>query len=427
MTDDPKTTPGLEAPAGQDAVPMPRPTVAPLVLSLGLVLLAAGTALGLAFLAMGVLLFVAGLGIWITALLPGRGHFHEPLVEPARRRKPVTTERPLVEQLSSGMPGFRMRLPITVHPTSAGITGGLIGGLVMPLPALLYGLFSGHGIWYPVNLLTGMVLPATGAMSEAELEQFSLPLLLTSGVIHVVMSVVVGLVYGVLLPTLPAMQGSVAYGGLLMPLLWTGITFSLIGVFNPVLRDGVSWPWFIISQFIFGMVAASVFGRARADGPIKAGLLGGAVGGLLMPVPAVAWGVLTGHGPWYPVNLLAAMIWPGMDRLSPEELGEFRVAWLAVGLVIHAVLCLGFGAVYGVVLPRLPAVPGAFAWGGMVLPLLWTGISYGLMGIVNPILQDRVDWPWFIISQFVFGAVTAVVVDRSEKVPVPPAGDKVTR
>jgi hypothetical protein len=400
------------------------------VLSLGLVLLAAGTALGLAFLVVGVLFFVAGLGMWIAALLPGQGHFHEPLAELERRPKPATTERRLVEQLRSGMPGYRMRLPLTVHPTSAGIKGGLVGGVAMLLPAFLYGLLSKHGMWYPVNLLCGMVLPeayfktasGTGPITEAELEQFSLSLLLTGIVIHLVMSVVVGLVYGVLLPTLPAMPGSVAWGGLLMPLLWTAISFSLIGVVNPVLHEGVSWPWFIISQFVFGMVAAGVFVRARADGPVKAGLLGGAVGGLVMPLPAFAWGVLTGNGPWYPVNLLAAMILPGIDRLSQGEQREFNVAWLAVGFVIHAALSLGFGVVYGVLLPRLPDVPGAFAWGGMVLPLLWTGISYGLMGVVNPILQERVDWPWFIISQFVFGAVAAIVVDRSEKVPVPPAG-----
>ena len=67
-------------------------------------------------------------------------------------------------------------------------------------------------------------------------------------------------------------------------------------------------------------------------------------------------------------------------------------------------------------LPRLPAIPGAIAWGGMLFPLLWTGVSYGLMGVVNPILQEHVDWPWFIISQFVFGAAAAIVVDRSVKI-----------
>ena len=245
MASQPETAPQSDAPAGQNSVEMPRPTVAPLVLSLGLVLLAAGAALGLAFLVVGALVLVTGLGIWVAALLPGRGHFHEPRVEPARRPGPVTTERKSVEQLRPGMPGYRVRLPETVHPISAGIKGGVIGGLVMPLPALLYGLLSGHGIWYPVNLLAGMVLPGVGNMTDAQLEQFSLSLLLTGMVIHATMSVVFGLIYGVLLPTLPDIAtpaaglpspaASLAWGGLLFPSLWTGVSYSLMGVVNPVL------------------------------------------------------------------------------------------------------------------------------------------------------------------------------------------------
>ena len=71
---------------------------------------------------------------------------------------------------------------------------------------------------------------------------------------------------------------------------------------------------------------------------------------------------------------------------------------------------------------RLTPIPSPVAWGGLVLPMLWTGVTYGLMGVVNPVLQDRVDWPWFILSQFVFGVAAALVVLRSEKIPIPPAG-----
>jgi hypothetical protein len=101
-------------------------------------------------------------------------------------------------------------------------------------------------------------------------------------------------------------------------------------------------------------------------------------------------------------------------------------------MVIHATVAVVFGLLYGVLLPTLPGIPGSvaklppvagsLAWGGLVFPIFWSSVSYSLMGVVNPVLQERVDWPWFIISQFVFGAVAAVVVDRSEKVPVPPAG-----
>jgi hypothetical protein len=403
------------------AVTMPRATAAPLVLSVGMVLLAAGAVLGLAFLIAGAVVLLAGLGIWIGELLPGRGHVRE-AVEPAGRPRPVLIRLEKVEQIRPGMPGYRAQLPEEVHPISAGVKGGVIGGLVMPLPALLYGLLTGHGIWYPVNLLAGMVLPGVGSMTLSQLEQFSPVLLVTGVVIHAVMAVIIGLIYGVVLPTLPAIPGPVAWGGLLMPLLWTGISFSVMELANPVLRQWVSWPWFIISQFIFGVVAAAVFVLAKQLRPVSAGLLGGAIGGLLMPLPAILWSGATGRGVWYPVNLLAGMVLPGIRDLSTAQLSDFHVSWLAAGMVIHAIMSLGFGALYGMLLARLPPIPGSLAWGGLLFPLPWTGVSYGLMGVVNPVLQERVDWPWFIISQFVFGAVAAVVVDRSEKIRIPPAG-----
>jgi hypothetical protein len=167
------------------------------------------------------------------------------------------------------MPGYRVRLPEAVHPISAGIKGGILGGLVMPLPAFLYGLLSGHGIWYPVNLLAAMVLPGIGTMTTVQLEQFSLLLLIVGTVIHAVMAVVFGLLYGVLLPTLPDIPrlppaaGPLAWGGLLFPVFWSTVSYSLMGIVNPVLQERVNWPWFVISQFVFGVVAAVVVARSE--------------------------------------------------------------------------------------------------------------------------------------------------------------------
>ena len=56
------------------------------------------------------------------------------------------------------------------------------------------------------------------------------------------------------------------------------------------------------------------------------------------------------------------------------------------------------------------------------MPLLWTAASFGLMGVVNPLLQELVNWPWFVVSQFVFGIVAAIMIVRSEQFLVPPAG-----
>ena len=218
---------------------MPRPTAAPLVLALGITLLAAGVALGTGFLVVGAVVVVAGLSIWIVQLLPGRGHVHESLVEPARApaRDGCTGRRGAFAAGHARLPsaiaaGRSSRSPPASRAASS-------AALVMPVPALLWGLLSGHGLWYPVNLLAGMVLPGVGRMTVPELEQFNASLLVVALVIHVVMSVVIGLIFGVLLPTLPAVPRPIAWGGLLMPLLWTGVSYVAMQVVNPVLPGRV--------------------------------------------------------------------------------------------------------------------------------------------------------------------------------------------
>jgi hypothetical protein len=379
-------------------------------------------AFGPAFLVVGAVVVVAGLTIWIVQWLPGRGHVGEPLGELALRPPAMMGAPGGVAQLRPGMPGYRLRLPQDVHPIAAGLKGGIAGGAAMVVPALLWGLFSGHGLWYPVNLLAGMVLPGVGGMTVAELEQFHTSLLLVALVIHIVMSVVIGLIYGVLLPTLPSVPRPIAWGGLFMPILWTAASYVAMKVVNPALPGQVSWPWFMLSQLVFGITMPAVVLGAKRLHPVVAGGVGGLVGGAVMALPAVLWAAASGRGFWYPVNLLAGMVLPGPGNLTGAELGSFHADWFLPAAAVHAVLSMAFGVLFALVTPRLPAMPAPIAWGGLVLPLLWTGITYGLMGVVNPELQKGVDWAWFIVSQFVFGVAAAVVVHRSEMVHIPPAG-----
>jgi hypothetical protein len=415
-------TPDPHSTGHDNWVELPRPTAAPIALATGLTIMSLGVATSLWFVPIGALIFVVALGRWIDQLLPGRGEVHEPFVDPALRVQPVERAAAAVEELEQGMPGYRLRLPVKVHPVSAGVKGGIVGGMVMPLPALAYGYFSGHGIWWPVNLLAGMVLPGVGDMTVEQLEQRDTTLLVTSVVIHVVVSLVMGLMYGVLMPTLPNIRKPLAWGALLMPLAWTAVSFVVLGRVNPEVRAGIEWPWFVLSQFVFGVVAALVFMRFEYRSPLLAGLFGGVAGGLLMPIPAVLWSLAAGHGIWYPVNLLAAMAQHYAQVPSMAELQTFHAEWFVAALGVHAILSIAFGLAFAFVLPRLPTIPGPLAWGGLILPLLWTAMSYGLMGVVNPVLQQYVEWPWFIASQFVFGVVAAIVVVRSEQVYIPPAG-----
>ena len=312
------------------------PAAAPLVLSFGLMLLAAGAVSSMAFMLVGCGLCLVGLGLWIQNLLPGRGHIHEPLIAHALRPAQSPVRQEPWNTFESGAPGYRMRLPEQVHPISAGVKGGIVGGFVMPLPALAYGALSGHGIWYPVNLLVGMVLPGMDEMTTQQLEQFQL---WASGrvavVIHAVMAIVLGMIYGVLMPTLPDIPKPLAWGALLAPMMWTGVSFLLMGAVNPVLRQRVEWPWFIASQFIFGVILALVVMRPMASIRCGPDFSRADLGGLLMPLPAILWGHFSGYGIWYPVDLLAGMVTRDMGAVARRRVDEVPLQ-LAAGGIDHS-------------------------------------------------------------------------------------------
>ena len=65
-------------------------------------------------------------------------------------------------------------------------------------------------------------------------------------------------------------------------------------------------------------------------------------------------------------------------------------------------------------LPMLPRRP--ILLGGFIAPLLWTGLIHSILGIVNPVLNQRIDWLWFVVSQVGFGIVAGIVVSRQERI-----------
>ena len=72
------------------------------------------------------------------------------------------------------------------------------------------------------------------------------------------------------------------------------------------------------------------------------------------------------------------------------------------------------GLLYAVILPMLPR--RHMLWGGLIAPLLWTGLFWAVLGVVNPGLNARIDWTWFIVSQIAFGLAGGFVVSRAQPV-----------
>ena len=89
-----------------------------------------------------------------------------------------------------------------------------------------------------------------------------------------------------------------------------------------------------------------------------------------MAVLAAVYGIVSGNGIWYPMNLLVAGLFPAMARRPPAQIGTFNLQALLVAVPIHLMISLLVGLLYGAMLPMLPRRPILF--GGFVAPLLWS-------------------------------------------------------
>ena len=249
---------GSQAKAPKDppgTVRLPAPTAWPIVLAFGVTLLSAGLVTSASISILGAILTVTGCVGWFRDVLPHEKHVtvrvedEVPVVASPRReiaRLPIAPELP------------RALLPLETYPVSAGIKGGLAGSVAMAILACLYGIKQGS-IWYPINLLAATVYGQSLKFGAASLNAFDLSSFSLAVVIHLVTSLLVGLLYGAMLPMFP--RRPILLGGVIAPILWTGLIHSILGLINPLLDERIDWRWFIASQFAFGIVAGLVVVR----------------------------------------------------------------------------------------------------------------------------------------------------------------------
>jgi hypothetical protein len=240
------------------SVVLPAPTAWPLVLAFGLALLFAGLLTSASVSALGAILAVVGCVGWFRQVLPHEQHETVPVVTEAA---PIVTERPEVARVAAAQEVHRAWLPIEIYPVSAGVKGGLAGSVAMAALACLYGLLSHGSIWYPINLLAAVVYAQPFRLSETELTSFHIELLLVAAALHLVTSVLVGLLYGVLLPMVP--RRPIFLGGFIGPIIWSGLLYATLGLINPLLDQRIDWVWFVASQIGFGVVAGLVVVRQQ--------------------------------------------------------------------------------------------------------------------------------------------------------------------
>jgi hypothetical protein len=241
---------GSRAPA---EIEVPASTAWPLVLAFGFTLMFAGLLTSASVSVLGVALAVAGSVGWFREVFP---HEHEEIVPVAFEELRVATERRVVEHVPIAPQLVRAWLPLETYPISAGLKGGLAGGIAMAITACAYGLLKAGSLWYPVNLLAATVYAESLKLGPAQLNSFHAESFAIALVLHGIGSIFVGLLYGAMLPMFA--RRPIVLGGLIAPVLWSGLLYSVMELLNPLLASRINWFWFMASQIAFGVVAGIV-------------------------------------------------------------------------------------------------------------------------------------------------------------------------
>jgi hypothetical protein len=232
---------------------VPASTAWPLVLASGSTLMFTGLLTSASVSVLGAALALGGCVGWFREVFP---HEHEEVVPVYPEALSVATSRRLVERLPLAEEQVRAWLPVETYPISAGVKGGLAGSVGMAVLACIYGIVKAGSIWYPINLLAAAVYGQSLKLGPAQLNSFHADSFAIAVVLHVLVSTLVGLLYGAMLPMFA--RRPILLGGLIAPALWSGLLYSILGILNPLLESHIDWFWFIASQIAFGLIAGIV-------------------------------------------------------------------------------------------------------------------------------------------------------------------------
>lgn len=245
---------------GVVAVQLPKPTAWPMVLGLGVTLMIAGLITHVMITVLGVVLTVRAIFGWFACVLPHEEHvtvYARIGAEEAVMAAAVEPALIAEEHVQSTQ---------TTYSFISGIEAGVAGGLAMAAAAALYGVLKFGSVWYAVNLMAASSFIGWSDVSDGFLAQFHLSGLLVGVAIHALVALLVGLLYASVLPIFP--RYALVTGGVITPIVWTGLAWALMQSVTPMLGARVNWLWFVASQIAYGVVAALVIGlrvKIRSD------------------------------------------------------------------------------------------------------------------------------------------------------------------
>ena len=149
--------------------------------------------------------------------------------------------------------------------------------------------------------------------------------------------------------------------------------------------------------------------------PYTSGIKGGIAGGIAMAFVACAYGAIAYGSVWYPINLLDAAVLPSMATADLPRLKAFDLPAVALAIPFTARSRYSSDCSSRCCCRccRRAVTPSWEVYSRRCFGRRWSGAT---LGLVNPALNARIDWVWFIASQVAFGLVAGYIVHHTETV-----------
>jgi len=157
-----------------------------------------------------------------------------------------------------------------IYSLRDGLIAGAVAGLAMTVTMAIWGAITGNGIWYPVNLIAATVMTSLQTAPIEELRTFMPVAALVGTLIHFVISVALGLVFDLLLPTLPGHP--MVWALIIGPLLWIAAEFAILPILNERMGEAIAPQTFIVAHIIYSVVMGYIILRSQRLEPSSTGI-----------------------------------------------------------------------------------------------------------------------------------------------------------
>jgi hypothetical protein len=147
-----------------------------------------------------------------------------------------------------------LSLPAFAYPYRSGVKGGMLAGLAMIVFALISAIANHTSIWLPINLIGSTLIPDLRGASIDVLSQFNAAGLIAGLALHMLISIGLGFIFALILPTLPG--SPIVWAIAISTWLWLTVS-QILQLINPAMTAQIDLVSFFFAHVAYGLVLGS--------------------------------------------------------------------------------------------------------------------------------------------------------------------------